>query len=174
MCFFVVDDVTEFIFLEGLDLHQDDVANDRVVDVRVVKRLIWIVYRFRVNSGSVFRVVFDLDGDVTANRFDEDAVFNRNVWMQAAAMLFTGRSLPLEVMLWRILDFMIAAIVDVLQTLVFDEELERLDVGQRFARAEHKVKVRSRNVELRETGVFVVFVECFKVDFELLIAEQIE
>ena len=76
MCFFVVDDVTEFIFLEGLNLHQDDVSNDRVLDVSIVERLVRIVYWFGVNAGSVFGVVFNLDGNVTANRFHEDTVFN--------------------------------------------------------------------------------------------------
>ena len=89
-------------------------------------------------------------------------------------MLLTRCTLPLEVVLWRIFDFVVAAIVDVLETFVLDKELESLDVGERFACAEHEVKVRPRNVKLRKPGVFVVLVECFEVDFELLVAEQIQ
>ena len=113
LCFLVVNNVAKLIFFERLDLHQDDIANDRVENLCVVERLIGIVYRFGVNSRTVIGIVFDLDSKVTANRFDVDAIFNRNVRMQATAMKLTRCALPSKIMLRRILDFVVATIVDV-------------------------------------------------------------
>ena len=50
LCFLVEYEVPVVVLFEGLNLHQDNVANDRVIVLAVIKRLIRVVDRFFVDA----------------------------------------------------------------------------------------------------------------------------
>ena len=84
------------------------------------------------------------------------------------------RALPLELVLRRKADLVVAAVVDVVERLAVDEPLEGLDVAGRLADPKHHVQVRPVDEELGEAGILVVAVDLLKVLLELRIRQQIE
>ena len=113
MSFFIENEVTVSVFFKRLDLKQNDVADDRVKIFGVIKRLIWIVNRFGINSGTIFGVVFDFDRQVTTDGFYEHPVIDRDMRMLAIAMQVAVSPHPLKIMLRRPDHFVITAVIDV-------------------------------------------------------------
>ena len=74
MRFFIENQIAKRVFLERFHLQQNDVANDRVKDLRIIERLIRIIDRLRINSAAVSGVVFDFDCQIAADGFDENTV----------------------------------------------------------------------------------------------------
>ena len=71
--------------------------------------------------------------------------------MLAGLMKLAVSAFPLKSVLLRKLEFMIAAIVHVPQRILpLDHPLESLDLTDALANAEHHVKVRAADGELRE------------------------
>ena len=52
------------------------IAEDTVVDFRVIQSLIGIFDRFCVDTTAVFRIVLNFDRQVAANTFDEDDILD--------------------------------------------------------------------------------------------------
>ena len=115
--FVVVDQITRYVFLIRFHFQQDQVANDRVVDFRVIKLLVSVVDWFGIDAFARFCVVFDFDRQVAADCFDKDFVVDRNVWVGAVVVLVTRRSRPTKFVLWWIFDFVLGSIVQVLQRI---------------------------------------------------------
>ena len=170
----VVNQVASFWLLVRLDLEQDDVADDRVEDIGVVECLVGIIDRFAVDSLPQVGVVFDLDGQVAADRLDKQAILNGDMWMQALALQITMRPRPFEFMLRWKLDLVIAAGINVPQVSTIDEPLEGLDVGRGLANLKHHVQVWSAREEFCERCLLVVFVELSEVVQERRVRDQVK
>ena len=126
-----------------------------------------------VDAAAVICIIFDLDRQVTADRFDEHSIVDRDMRMLSSAMLLASRRNPFEIVLIREDNFVIATIVDVLERIAIDQKLERLGVGRRFSDAKHQKQMRSNDVELRKLSVFVVFVQREKFVFESAAVQQV-
>ena len=170
----VVDDVAELLLLVRPDLEQDDVADDCIVDLRVVERLVFVLDRFGEDAVTRVGAVFHLERQITADGFDEHTVLDGDVRMLARAVHVPGRAGPLEVVLRREADLVIAAVVDVREPLVGDEPLERLNVGDVLANPEDHVQMRPAHEELGEDRVLVIAVDVAEVFFEPLIGDQVQ
>ena len=170
--FFVVDDVAEAFFLIGPHLQQNDVANDREVDFCVVERLIGVVDGLGVDAFAGFCIVLDLDRQVTANCFDEDAILNRNVWMYTVMVVVASRARPFEIVLWRKAVGVITAIVDISQsrhlanTAPFNQPLERLDFRDGLADTKNYKQMWPTYSKPRKDRVLVVAEQIFEVSCE--------
>ena len=127
-----------------------------------------------VDAAAVICIIFDLDRQVTADRFDEHSIVDRDMRMLSSAMLLASRRNPFEIVLIREDNFVIATIVDVLERIAIDQKLERLGVGRRFSDAKHQKQMRSNDVELRKLSVFVVFVQREKFVFESAAVQQVQ
>ena len=73
------------------------------------------------------------------------------------------RTSPLEFVLRRILDFVVATIIHVSQRISLDEPLERFNVRHALAHAEYHVEVRAAHEETRKLRVLVVFVKLLEI-----------
>ena len=88
--------------------------------------------------------------------------------MLTAAMQVAMGTGPLETMLRRKLDLMVAAIVDVGERTFFDQELEPFYIGGRFSDLENQIEIGTNDLEFGKRCFFVVFVQLFKVVFKTL------
>ena len=170
----VVDQVAELFFLVRPDLEQNDVAHDGVVDLGVVENLVGIIDRFGVNPFARLGVVFDLDRQIAAHGLHEHPILDGDVGMFAGPMLFPGGADPLEVVLGRETHLVIATVVDVLQLVVADYPLERLNVFDRLPDAEVHVEVRADDQKLGEHRVSVVSIDLLEIALETFVADQFE
>ncbi len=103
------------VLFEGTHFQQNDIADDRVKNLGVIERLVGIVDRLGVDSRSVFGVVFDFDRQIAADGFHENAIIDRDMRMFTITVQLAMGSNPFEVVLRRELNFVIAAVIDVLE-----------------------------------------------------------
>src|SRR5690606_2689452 len=115
------------------------------------KGLIAFSDRLGVNPLPGGGIVLDLDGQITANRFNEDAILDRDMGMQAGAMHSAVGPLPLELLLDGKDVFVIEAVAEVLQRAVAVEPpFECLDVIGSLADPHRHVEMRPDDEELLE------------------------
>ncbi len=171
---FAVDDVAEPVFLIRTDLQQDQIADRRVVDLGIVQRLVLVLDRLGVDSGSRVRIVFDLDRQVAAHRLDKNAILDRDVRVHAGTMLVASRADPFELVLGRKAEFVFAAVVLIHEPLALQRPLERLHVRRALADAEDHEQVRAEDGELGERGVPVVPIDLFEVPLEPRVGDRIQ
>ena len=172
--FFAVDDVAEGVFLVRADFQQDQVADQRVVDLGVVQGLVFVLDFLGIDPRAAVRVVLDLDRQIAAHRFDEDAILDRDVRVHAGAVQVASRANPFELVLRREAEFVVAAVVLIDQFVALQRPLERLDVRRVGADAKDHEQVRPENRELGERGVPVVAVDFLKVPLEPRIGNQVQ
>ena len=170
----VVDQVPVGILLVGPNLHQDDVAQDRVVDACVVEGLVDVFDGFGVDALATGGVVLDLDRQVPADSLDEDTVGNRDMRVRAGLLHVPRGQCPLESVLRRKDHLVVRAVVDVGQAVVGDRPLERLDVVDRGTDPEDHEQVHAGLEEPREGGVLVVLVDVFEVLAESVVGNQVQ
>ena len=58
-------------------------------------------------------IVFDFDGEVTADRFNKNEILNGDVWMSAVVVLVSCGFIPAEFMLRWISNLVLASIINV-------------------------------------------------------------
>ena len=116
----VVDEVAEVFFLIRADLEQNQIAHDCIERLCIIQCLIRIIHRFCIDAFTAVGVVFDLDRQIAAHCFHKDAIRYGDVRMKSSAMEVTGRALPLKFMLGWETELMVAAIVEITQSVVFD------------------------------------------------------
>ncbi len=92
----IEDEVAPSFFLVWEDLEQDEIADDGVVDLRIIERLVLVIDGFAKDSPADLGVIFNFDGEVAADGLDEDAVFNADVGVQAGTSHIAGGALPDE------------------------------------------------------------------------------
>ena len=90
----VKQQVTVLLFLVRPNLHEHQVADDRIGNLCVIEFLVRIVDRFGIDTLAGFGIVFDLDRQVSADGFDEDAVLDGDVWMGPVMMLVASGLVP--------------------------------------------------------------------------------
>ena len=124
-----------------------------------------------VDAFAQVRVVFDLDRQVAAYRFDEHAVFDRDVRVNAVTVQVAMRAHPFELVLGGKLDFVVAAGVDVRQPSPSTSHLNALmslaDLPTRNTRYRC-----GPDEELGERGLLVVLVELPEVVLKLRSASR--
>ena len=153
----VVDVVAKRLLAEGLHLEEQERAELRVVDLRVVHALVRIIDEVGEDALARLRVVLDLDREVAARRLDEDDVHDRDVRKAPRALVFARRPRPLEVVRARDHIVAVAARVDVRELARgIDAEAEDLDVAERRADLEDREKARVRDLKTPELGLTVV------------------
>ena len=170
----VIEDVAESLFFVGTDLEQDDVADGGKVDQRVTEVLISIVDGLRIDAGARFGVVFDLDGQIAADGLDEDPILDGDMGMASLLNHVTGGTLPLKFVLRWETKLMVAAIIEVFESVPLYEPLEGLDVLDLAAHAEDHEEVGALEGKLGEAGLTVEAVEVLEVLRELLIGQQLQ
>ena len=168
----VVNQVSCFFFLIRFHLQQNQIADDRIMDLGIVQRLIRMVDRFGVNTFAGIRVVFDLHGQIAANRFDKHDVIDRNVRVRTVAMLIASRSCPAKLVLSRFFDFVIAAIVDVFDFSRCHAPFKRLDVVGGLSDLENHVQHWSAAIEPTERRAFIKAIQFVKVAAEFVVTDQ--
>ena len=77
-------------FAVGADVEEDQVADDGVPDVGVAERLVQVVDGLAIDTLTIFGVVLDFDGQVAADRLDEQLVFDRDMGVGACPVSVAG------------------------------------------------------------------------------------
>ena len=96
------------------------------------------------------------------------------MWVTALVVHVLGDPSPLEFVLGRELELVIAAVVQVLQSIVPDQPLEGLDVIDVRAGAKDHKQVWPDDRELGKSGAAVVLIEVLIVRLELLVLDQLQ
>jgi len=94
--FFIEDEEAGVGFAIGADLEEDQVIDHGVGQFGVIDLLEAVFDRFGVDSLARSGVVFDLDGEIAADAFHEDAIGDGDVGMVAVAVGFAGGDEPAE------------------------------------------------------------------------------
>ena len=168
----VEDNEAKVLFLVRSDLQQHKIADDRIVDLGVVERLVRVVDRLGIDSFAGVCVVLDLDRQVATDGLNKDAIFDGDVGVRPVVMLVARRLGPAELVLGRVAYFVFAAIVEILDRIGCHSPFERLDVTRSLSDLKDHVQHRTSAKESQETRVFVEPVQFVKVAFESLVADD--
>ena len=165
----VEDEVTIRLLLIRQHLEQDKIANDRVVDLGVVQRLVLVLDRLGVDAFAAVGVVLHLDRQIAADGLDEHTVLDRHMRMLAVAIHLAASALPLELLRGRKDKLVIEAIAQVLQRagLVIDQPFEGLHLRHIATDRHAHVEMRPDAMELQERGRLVVAIQVIEVLREL-------
>ena len=173
----VVDEVTAGGFLVGPDAQENQMADERVSDFRVIHFLEFVIHRLGVNAFAGLRVVLDLYRQVAAHALDEDAVFNRDVRMIAVAeRLARGRE-PAEFILRRkthAAEIRLRAPIEIAQLPALKRPLDHRDVVHARANLEDHVEVALNQRKFAERRAIIDLVEPLEVSEELLLLEDLQ
>ena len=167
----VEDEITRGGFLVGPDLQQDQMAQNRIGDLRIIHLLVPVLDRLGVKTFARGRVVLDLDGQVTAHALDEDPVGNRDVRMVPVAKRFAIRHQPAELVRRRKTDlpkFALAASVEIAQLPAIEPPLENRDVVHPGPDGKDHVEAALDQREFAEDRLLINIVEPLEVGEELL------
>src|SRR5215207_1268705 len=82
----IEDNVAKLLLLVRPDLEQDQTADDGVINLCIVERLVPLLDRLAVDAFAAGGVVLDLDREIAADAFDEDAILDADVRESARAM----------------------------------------------------------------------------------------
>ena len=169
----VVDQMPPFAFAIGQYAQQDQTAETREIDLRIVERLGLIVDGLAVDAQSVFGVVLDLDGEIAAGRFHEHGVEDVEMRMTAVDRQLAGGAGPLEVVRRRQRDVALAAIVDVAHGAAgIDLPAEHADVLDAFADLERRQQLAVAHHQLQQSRILVVGLELVELLDEIRVAEK--
>ncbi len=170
----VEDEMTPRFFLIRQDFEHDEIADDGVMNLRVVERLVLVIDRLAEDAAAAVGVVLDLDREVAADGLDEDAILDADVRMRAVDVHVPRGPFPLKLLRRGKDKLVVAAVAEVAQRalVVIDEPFEGLHLRGALPDLKAHVEMRADAVELQEGGVLVVVVEVGEVLRELRIAED--
>ena len=97
--FYAKNEIAKISFLIRSNLEQNQIAQDRVKSLCIIKRLVRALNGFTIDPQPILGVVLDLDRQIPMNTLDKDFVFDGNMGMFSVSVTVTGRPLPLEGML---------------------------------------------------------------------------
>ena len=140
----------------GKDAQQDQRADDRVKHLRIIERLVGIRDRLLIDALPGTGVVLDLDGEVAADGFHENAILDGDVRMLARALHVAVGALPLELHGIRIPALVVETVADIFQGSVSTSQpLERLEIILAAADAHLHVHMRTDDHEFHEQRALV-------------------
>ena len=170
----IEDEMTPRFFLIRQDFEHDEIADDGVVNLGVVERLVLVIDGFAEDAATAVGVVLDFDREIAANGLDEDAILNADVRMRAVDVPVPRGPFPLKLLRRGEDKLVIAAIAEVAQRayVVIDEPFEGFDLRGPLSDLKAHVEMRADAVKLQEGGVLVVVVEVGEVLRELRLAED--
>ena len=163
LCLLIEDEVSKVLFLVGTNLHENEIADRSVENLSVVESLIRILNGFRIDPFAFFGIVFNLDGQITANRFDKDSIVDGNMGMQTGTMKIAMCPDPTVFMLRGKRDLVVATIVHIGQLIVSDQPLETLDVPGRLAHLKNHEQVGTDNLKFTELRMLVVLIKLAEI-----------
>ena len=153
--FLVVDKVAVIFLAVGEDFEQDEGADDGVEDLSVIEGLVEVGDVLGVDALSGGGVVLDLDGEIAADGFDKDFVFDGDVRMLAGALHIAVGTDPVEFLLGWEFVFVVEAVAEVFELAIpLNQPFEGFDVVDFLTDPQAHVEVRAVDHEFDE-GRFV-------------------
>jgi hypothetical protein len=133
----IVNKIPVILLLVRTDFQQNNIANYRVINLRIVERLVFVRHRLGINTAPVFGVILNLDGEVAVDGFHKNLILDADVRVFAAALHVARGALPGKLVLRRKHVFVVAAVVDVRERITLQQPLKRLDIVRAFAHPKH-------------------------------------
>ena len=169
----VEDEVTPDLLVVWSNPEQNQAADLRVLDARVVERLVRVVDAFRVDALPALGVVLDLDRQVAADTFHEDLVEDRHMRVAPFDVVVAGRLAPAERVSGRVCMVLLAAVVDVLEAPVGQAiPAEHTQVARGLSVPEDSQQLGRSPPNLLEPRFAVVLIEVDEVLGERWVDEE--